>query len=294
MAPRFNPPPNWPTPPSGWTPPPGWTPDPSWGPIPPGWPLWIEEGPATPLPTFPNAGHPAAVPPAVSGATPASVPGAPEHAQKSWIARHRVLTGVGAVVALIIVVAALNGGKDNETRTPTAGAATHSTEQSTEDASAQASAKAEAAASASAEAAASASAKAEQDRIAKEAKAAKESAAAATAAAEAARVGTLSQQNAYDQARSYLRFAPFSRAGLTGQLTSEYGGQFPPADAEFAIARLEAEGGVDWNAEAVEAAQSYQNLMPMSRQALIDQLTSEHGSQFTLDQATHAVGTLGL
>ena len=87
---------------------------------------------------------------------------------------------------------------------------------------------------------------------------------------------------------------PFSRAGLIGQLTNEYGGQFPLGDAEFAVARLEAEGGVDWNAEAVEAAQSYQQLMPMSRQGLIDQLTSEYGSQFTLDQATHAVNTLGL
>lgn len=287
MAPRFNPPPNWPAPPSGWAPPPGWTPDPSWGPIPPGWPLWIEEGPAAPTPASPDVGRPAAIPLAASGATPPPVPGAPGTAQKSWIARHKVLTGVGGVVALLIVVAALNGGKDNETRTSAAAGGTHSTEQSTEDASAEASAKAEASASASAEAAASASAKAEQDRVAKEAKAAKESSAAA-------RIGTLSQQNAYDQAKSYLRFAPFSRAGLTGQLTSEYGGQFPPADAEFAIARLETEGGVDWNAEAVEAAQSYQNLMPMSRQALIDQLTSEYGSQFTLDQATYAVNTLGL
>ena len=93
------------------------------------------------------------------------------------------------------------------------------------------------------------------------------------------------------EAKNYLDTMPFSRAGLLAQLTSEYGGQFPAADAEFAVARLEAEGGVDWMAEAVEA---YQETIPMSRQALIDQLTSEYGSQFTLDQATHAVDTLGL
>ena len=51
---------------------------------------------------------------------------------------------------------------------------------------------------------------------------------------------------------------------------------------------------MDWNAEAVEAAQSYQETIPMSRQGLIDQLTSEYGSEFTLDQATFAVNTLGL
>jgi hypothetical protein len=43
MAPRYNPPPTWPTPPAGWSPPPGWQPDPSWPPLPPGWHLWVEE-----------------------------------------------------------------------------------------------------------------------------------------------------------------------------------------------------------------------------------------------------------
>jgi hypothetical protein len=43
MAPRYNPPPTWPTPPPGWSPPPGWQPDPSWPPLPPGWQLWVEE-----------------------------------------------------------------------------------------------------------------------------------------------------------------------------------------------------------------------------------------------------------
>lgn len=293
MAPRFNPPPNWPTPPAGWTPPPGWTPDPSWGPVPPGWQLWTEEGPAATT-AFPGVEPAAGVSPAVPGAPLPSVPGVPQPAQKSWVARHKLLTGIGAILAIVVVVSALNGGKGDGTRTPTAGGGTSSTKQSAEDSSAQASADAEASASASAEAAASAAAKAEQDRLAEEARAVKESAAAEAAAAEAARIGTLSQQNAYSQAKSYLKFAPFSRAGLIGQLTSEYGGQFPAADAEFAIARLEAEGGVDWNAEAVEAAQSYQNLLPMSRQELIDQLTSEYGSQFTLDQATYAVTSIGL
>jgi hypothetical protein len=43
MAPRYNPPPNWPRPPEGWTPPPGWQPDPAWGPAPIGWKVWLDE-----------------------------------------------------------------------------------------------------------------------------------------------------------------------------------------------------------------------------------------------------------
>nr|WP_300336605.1 hypothetical protein [Actinomyces sp.] len=43
MAPRFNPPPNWPAPPEGFIPPPGWQPDPAWGPLPEGWQLWVDD-----------------------------------------------------------------------------------------------------------------------------------------------------------------------------------------------------------------------------------------------------------
>lgn len=298
MVPRFNPPPNWPAPPLGWTPPPGWTPDPSWGPAPPGWQLWIEDRATAPATALPRA-EPTAMPP--GGPTPTlppvpAVPGQP--GGKPWLARHKALTGIGAVVVLLIVVAALSGGNDDGDRTPVAGGVTQVTEQADEktpeEIAAEEEAERVAEEEAAAEAEAEAAAEAEKERAAEEARLAEEAAAAEAAAAEAARIGTLSQQNAYSQAKNYLDFMPFSRAGLIGQLTSEYGGQFPPADAEFAVARLEAEGGVDWNAEAVEAAQSYQKFSPMSRQGLIDQLTSEYGSQFTLDQATYAVNTLGL
>lgn len=114
------------------------------------------------------------------------------------------------------------------------------------------------------------------------------------AAAEAARIGSVSQQNAYESALSYLDFSAFSRAGLLEQLTSEYGEGFPVADAEFAIARLEAEGGVDWNAEAAESAKSYLEYSSFSRQGLIEQLTSEYGEGFTLEQAEYGVSTTGL
>lgn len=39
-APRFRPPPGWPSPPPGWTPAPGWQPPTDWPPAPPGWHFW--------------------------------------------------------------------------------------------------------------------------------------------------------------------------------------------------------------------------------------------------------------
>ena len=138
--------------------------------------------------------------------------------------------------------------------------------------------------------------KAAADKAAAEKAAADKAAAdkaAADKAAETAK-GTPSQQNAYDAAVDYLDYSAFSRAGLIEQLSSEYGSQFPTADAEFAVARLEREGGVDWNAEAAEAAKDYLDFSSFSRQGLLDQLTSEHGSGFTPEQAAYGVSQTGL
>ncbi|MGV8973085.1 MAG: Ltp family lipoprotein [Rhodoglobus sp.] len=95
-------------------------------------------------------------------------------------------------------------------------------------------------------------------------------------------------------AQSYLSVKGFSRSGLVEQLSSEYGEGYPIADAEFAVARLEAEGGVDWNAEAAESAKSYMEFKSFSRQGLLDQLTSEYGEGFTSEQAEYGVSTTGL
>ena len=48
----------------------------------------------------------------------------------------------------------------------------------------------------------------------------------------------------------------------------------------------------DWNAEAIEAAKSYQKISPMSDSGLYDQLTSEYGSGFTPEEAQYAVDNL--
>jgi hypothetical protein len=56
------------------------------------------------------------------------------------------------------------------------------------------------------------------------------------------------------------------------------------ADAIYAANHVQ----VDWNQEAVEAAKSYLEMSPMSKSALIEQLSSSAGEGFTLAQATYA------
>lgn len=102
-------------------------------------------------------------------------------------------------------------------------------------------------------------------------------------------VYTLEQQNALDQAQSYLEFMPFSRQGLIDQLSSEYGSGYPVDVATWAADTV----GADWNAEAAEAAQSYLDTMSFSRQGLYDQLTSPYGGQFTPEQANHGLAAVG-
>ena len=100
---------------------------------------------------------------------------------------------------------------------------------------------------------------------------------------------TLEQQNALEQAQSYLQFSSFSRQGLIDQLSSEYGSGYPVDVATWAADTV----GADWNAEAVEQAQSYLEYSSFSRQGLFDQLTSPYGSQFTADEANYALAAVG-
>ena len=313
----FNPPPNWPAPPSGWTPPTGWQPDPSWGPAPDGWEVWrvADAAQVAPAPTW--AAPPAATQEAMTPSPPtmplpetASLPPAAAMQQqtpltttpvmspgggRSWFARHKVLSGIGGVLVFLMFLTAVSGaGSDEDNSTDVNLAATDAdpaVDKVTADKAAAETAAAETAAAATAAADKAAAEKAAA------AKAAADKAVAAKAAAEKAAEsakGTPSQQNAYDAAVDYLDLSAFSRAGLIGQLSSEYGSQFPAADAEFAVSRLEREGEVDWNAEAAEAAKDYLELSSFSRQGLLDQLTSEFGSQFTPAQAKHGVNQTGL
>ncbi len=94
---------------------------------------------------------------------------------------------------------------------------------------------------------------------------------------------TASQQQALTSAQGYLSDGQgFSRAGLIAQLDSPDGGQFSVADATWAVDN----SGADWNAQAVIAAKNYLNDgQGFSRSALIAQLDSPDGGQFTYAQA---------
>ena len=91
--------------------------------------------------------------------------------------------------------------------------------------------------------------------------------------------------NALSQAQTYSDKMHMSRMGIYDQLTSEYGGKFPPEAAQYAIDNVVA----DFNENALETAKSYYNKMNMSKEDIRDQLTSAYGERFTQDQADYAI-----
>jgi hypothetical protein len=101
---------------------------------------------------------------------------------------------------------------------------------------------------------------------------------------------TTAQENAIASAVDYLDFQAFSRTGLIGQLSSEYGEGFSKADAIFAVNHID----VDWNVQAAAAAKDYLDYQAFSRTGLIDQLSSEYGDGFTHAQAVYGVNQTGL
>lgn len=100
------------------------------------------------------------------------------------------------------------------------------------------------------------------------------------------------QKNAIQAAEDYLDFMPFSKKGLVQQLSSDAGDGYPKDVAEKAVEEIEPD--VDWNEQAVKAAENYQDLMPMSRSEMINQLSSDAGEGFTQEQAEHAADEVGL
>jgi len=84
-VPIYNPPPNWPRTPPGWSPPTGWRPPREWGPAPAGWRFWLPDQPAS---------------------------------SASWFGRHKVLTVLGGVVALIVLLSVIGGGSEEPSAGP--------------------------------------------------------------------------------------------------------------------------------------------------------------------------------
>ena len=87
------------------------------------------------------------------------------------------------------------------------------------------------------------------------------------------------------KATSYSNVMNMSKAGVYGQLTSEYGEQFSPEAAQYGVDNVQA----DWNANALAKAKSYQETMSMSPESIREQLTSEYGEQFTVEEADFAI-----
>ena len=48
----------------------------------------------------------------------------------------------------------------------------------------------------------------------------------------------------------------------------------------------------DWKANALKKAETYAETMSMSNTGIYDQLTSEHGEQFTAEEAQYAIDNL--
>ena len=75
--------------------------------------------PVNPVPSSP-AGVPSGVP-AVGFPAPAAGMGFPApEPKRSWFARHKILTGIGAFVAVGMIASALNGGADSGDSSTTA------------------------------------------------------------------------------------------------------------------------------------------------------------------------------
>ena len=96
------------------------------------------------------------------------------------------------------------------------------------------------------------------------------------------------QDAAYDVARGMLDSMPISRQGLLDYLSSEAGGYTDEA-AEAAVTMLEDNGEADWFKEAEEAAAEYKDNMLVTKEEVLEQLSSESGDQFTLEEAEAAV-----
>jgi len=237
---RYNPPPNWPTPPAGWTPAQGWQPDPAWGPAPLGWQVWVDDGLTTPA------------------SSPASTKG-------SWFKRHKILTGLGALLVVGGVGVALGGGDDPTT--PVAGGTKPvPTSSSTSSSSSSSTTSSKTGAPASTP----------TTKVAPKPKPSQEL--------------TSGQRNALRSAENYLSFAPFSRQGLIRQLSSEAGGGYSVKDATYAADHVK----VNWYEQAAKAAKNYLEIAPFSRNGMIEQLESSAGDGYTHKQAVYGAKKAGL
>jgi hypothetical protein len=206
-------------------------------------------------------------------------PGGPRGPKRrSWPARHKVLSGLIGLGALIVIIVAATASNKPQTTVSDTAAAGASAAPST----------------AASTAAARSSATARSSSAARSSAAARSSTAAKSApsapATPASSSMTDGQQQAVDSAEDYLSEGQgFSKQGLLNQLTSSFGEGFPKSDAEFAIKYL----NPNWDEQAVDSASGYLSEgQGFSKQGLLQQLTSTAGEGFTEGQAAFAIDHL--
>jgi flagellar biosynthesis GTPase FlhF len=95
-------------------------------------------------------------------------------------------------------------------------------------------------------------------------------------------------KSAFKKAETYAKSMHMSKEGIYDQLTSEYGENFPPEAAQYAIDNIV----FDWKENALKKAQTYAEKMDMSNSAIYDQLVSEYGEKFTPEEAQYAIDNL--
>jgi len=202
---------------------------------------------------------------AAPGAPQAPPAASPPTKKRSWFARHKILTGLGALLLLFIVIGIANGGKSS---TPTASTAASVSSAPSSSASSSRASSAPAAPSSAPAPPAPSSAPASPP----------------PPPPPAASAETVSQQNAVRKAKDYLDLTAFSRSGLIKQV--QFDG-FSAADATYGVDKLNA----DWNEEAAKKAKDYLALTSFSRASLIKQLQFDG---FTTQQATYGAQKAGL
>ena len=203
----------------------------------------------------------------------------PPEGKKGWSRRRKIAVGgVAAFVILGGIGAAMGGASDTETKEVNASPTSVSSPATVEQAAAEQTTVAQAPAPATQVV----------DTTPPEAPAPVTEQAPATPSL------TSSQRNAVRAGETYLDMMGMSKQGLIRQLSSDAGDGFSVQDATVAVNHIEQQGDVDWNEEAVQAGQTYLDMMGMSRSGLIQQLTSDAGDQFTLEQATYAADQLGV
>ena len=207
-------------------------------------------------------------------------PPTPPAQQQSWFARNKVLS-VFLGILLVVVLCCCGGGAllMEEDTGSDSGSSSSTSEESATDAD-----------STSSEPADSGTTGGSEESEATEEKAPEEE--ATEEPADEGEGFSQEQENAIAAAENYLDLMPFSKKGLIEQLSSDAGDGYPQDVAEKAVEHIEPD--VDWNEQAAKAAENYQDLMPMSRSEMINQLSSDAGDGFTKEQAEHGADEVGL